>query len=62
MSTTTSAADAIAVAKQRVSNWGRWGKDDVLGTLNFIDGDKRRSAAAVDPDGRIGLALISSTA
>lgn len=46
MSTTTSAGDAIAAAKSRVSNWGRWGEDDVLGTLNFIDGDKRRSAAA----------------
>ena len=44
MSTTTSAADAIAAAKQKVSNWGRWGDDDVFGTLNFIDGDKRRAA------------------
>jgi kynurenine formamidase len=46
VSTTTSAADAIAAAKARVSNWGRWGEDDVLGTLNFIDGHKRRAAAS----------------
>jgi kynurenine formamidase len=46
VSTTTSAGDAIAAAKRKVSNWGRWGDDDVLGTLNFIDGDKRRAAAS----------------
>lgn len=27
-------------------NWGRWGEDDVLGTLNFIDAAKRQQAAA----------------
>ncbi len=27
---------AIAAAAKRVSNWGRWGADDVLGTLNFL--------------------------
>jgi kynurenine formamidase len=29
----------------RFSNWGRWGKDDQLGTLNFIDNNKRKEAA-----------------
>jgi kynurenine formamidase len=29
------------------SNWGRWGKDDVLGTLNHITPEKRASAAAL---------------
>ena len=52
MSTTTSAADAIDAAKRRVSNWGRWGEADVLGTLNFIDGDKRRAAASSIPSMR----------
>jgi kynurenine formamidase len=28
-----------------LSNWGRWGTSDRLGTLNLIDADKRRSAA-----------------
>lgn len=37
-------ADAVAAAAGRVSNWGRWGETDVLGTLNFIDEAKRRSA------------------
>ena len=29
------------------NNWGRWGADDVLGTLNFIDAAKRIEAAAL---------------
>lgn len=41
-----SAKAAVAAASKRVSNWGRWGSADVLGTLNFIDGPKRRSASA----------------
>jgi hypothetical protein len=28
-------------------NWNRWGKEDVFGTLNFIDGAKRRAASEV---------------
>jgi kynurenine formamidase len=39
-----SAEAAVATASERLNNWGRWGTDDVLGTLNFIDGAKRRSA------------------
>src|SRR5262245_18792075 len=27
-----------------LSNWGRWGKDDQLGALNFVTADKRRQA------------------
>lgn len=38
---------AIAATAARVSNWGRWGEDDVRGTMNFLDADKRRSAAAL---------------
>jgi kynurenine formamidase len=36
---------AIAGAAKRVSNWGRWGADDVLGTLNFLDEGKRAEGA-----------------
>jgi kynurenine formamidase len=36
---------AIAAAAKRVSNWGRWGADDVLGTLNFLDEAKRAQGA-----------------
>jgi kynurenine formamidase len=38
---------AIAAAAERCSNWGRWGADDVLGTLNFLDDAKRREGAAL---------------
>jgi kynurenine formamidase len=38
---------AIAAAAKRCSNWGRWGTDDVLGTLNFLDEGKRREGAAL---------------
>ena len=37
---------AIAAAAKRCSNWGRWGDDDVLGTLNYLDDAKRRQGAA----------------
>lgn len=33
------------------SNWGRWGKDDQLGTVNLITPAKRKQAAAVVKDG-----------
>jgi kynurenine formamidase len=36
---------AIAAAAKRVTNWGRWGADDVLGTLNFLDEAKRAQGA-----------------
>ncbi|MER6987572.1 cyclase family protein [Saccharopolyspora hirsuta] len=36
---------AIAAAAARCSNAGRWGADDVLGTLNFLDGAKRVEGA-----------------
>ncbi|MGW0842724.1 cyclase family protein [Streptomyces sp. NPDC002787] len=38
---------AIAEAAKAYSNWGRWGDDDVLGTLNFLDEAKRREGAAL---------------
>ncbi len=38
---------AIAAAATRCSNWGRWGADDVLGTLNHLDDAKRREGAAL---------------
>src|ERR1700693_1642296 len=34
-----------------LSNWGRWGKDDQLGTLNLITPDKRRTALALVKEG-----------
>jgi kynurenine formamidase len=36
---------AIASAAEAYRNWGRWGNDDVHGTLNFIDESKRLEAS-----------------
>jgi kynurenine formamidase len=44
---TQTAEEAIAEAVQRYRNWGRWGADDRLGTVNFIDEAKRRRAAGL---------------
>ncbi|MEU7647429.1 cyclase family protein [Streptomyces huasconensis] len=42
----------------RVNNWGRWGADDEIGTLNLITDDVVRSAAAEVRSGRrVPLAL-----
>jgi kynurenine formamidase len=38
---------AIAAAAKRNSNWGRWGADDVRGTMNFLTDEKRRAAAGL---------------
>ena len=34
-----------------LSNWGRWGDDDQLGTLNFLSPEKTRRAVALVQDG-----------
>ncbi len=34
-----------------LSNWGRWGKDDQLGTLNLITSRKRKEAATLVKEG-----------
>src|SRR5262249_39629180 len=45
--------DALAEARRKYRNWGRWGPDDALGTLNYIDDAKRASALALARDGRV---------
>ncbi|WP_030236398.1 MULTISPECIES: cyclase family protein [unclassified Streptomyces] len=50
--------DAFQDIAGRVNNWGRWGADDELGTLNLItDEVVREAAAAVRSGRRIPLAL-----
>jgi kynurenine formamidase len=39
-------ADDVKTLGAKLRNWGRWGDDDELGTLNFITAEKRRAAAA----------------
>jgi kynurenine formamidase len=36
---------------QELSNWGRWGKDDQMGTVNLITAAKRKAAAALVKEG-----------
>jgi kynurenine formamidase len=47
----------------RVRNWGRWGPDDQLGTLNLVDDEARRRAAACVRSGQavpLGLPLSAA--
>lgn len=44
-------AEYLAYSK-RFSNWGRWGDDDKLGTLNFISEDVVRNANGLIKQGR----------
>lgn len=52
----------IAARAEAFRNWRRWGQDDVLGTLNFIDEAKRTQAAALVRSGEaISLAQAFDT-
>jgi kynurenine formamidase len=54
---TLTRADIEAMAK-RICNWGRWGPDDELGTLNFIGPEELKAAAALVRKGKsISLGL-----
>jgi len=45
-----------------LSNWGRWGKDDELGTLNLITPAKRKQALALAKEGfSVSLARDASS-
>lgn len=45
--------DDLERALPALSNWGRWGKDDQIGTLNFITPQTRLAAAALIRTGRV---------
>ncbi|MFJ2631823.1 cyclase family protein [Streptomyces sp. NPDC087422] len=50
--------DAFLDIARRVNNWGRWGADDEIGTLNLITDEVVRAAAATVRGGRrVPLAL-----
>lgn len=38
--------------RETLSNWGRWGDEDELGTLNFITNETRQAAASLVREGR----------
>jgi kynurenine formamidase len=45
--------DDFRVMADRVRNWGRWGEDDEIGTLNLITAEKVRSGAALAVEGKV---------
>jgi kynurenine formamidase len=48
--------------QKRLSNWGRWGKDDQMGALNLITPERRRAAAALVKEGfTVSLASNAAT-
>ena len=54
--------DEVKASFERISNWGRWGKEDQRGALNFISPEKRAAAARLAKAGEIvSLALPLST-
>src|SRR5262245_40014464 len=59
-----SVAEFEAMFKQ-VSNWGRWGKDDEVGTMNLVTNAKRKQAAGLVKTGQalsLSHALITEQA
>ena len=48
--------------QKELSNWGRWGKDDEMGTLNLVTPVKRKQAVALVKEGiSISLAANANT-
>jgi kynurenine formamidase len=61
MAVSYTTADLAGLLEQ-VSNWGRWGKDDQRGALNFITDEKRAAAARLVRSGQaVSLALPLAT-
>jgi kynurenine formamidase len=49
---TTESAEAFAALVEPLSNWGRWGADDQLGTLNLLTPQAAAAACAAVVEGR----------
>jgi kynurenine formamidase len=45
-------ADEVLSLHDRLSNWGRWGSDDQLGTLNFVTAEVTEAATSTVRSGR----------
>jgi kynurenine formamidase len=64
MGTSTPRLSAAEVKNlfEKLSNWGRWGKDDQRGALNFITAQKRASAGRLVQSGEtVSMALPLAT-
>ena len=44
---------AIEEASQKLSNWGRWGKEDHIGTLNHVTPENIAEAAKLVKTGKV---------
>ncbi|MGH7931693.1 MAG: cyclase family protein [Candidatus Binataceae bacterium] len=54
--------DEVIATFEKISNWGRWGKDDERGALNLITAQKRMAAARLVRSGEsVSLALPLAT-
>ena len=54
---------AIAEATQKLKNWGRWGKEDQVGTLNHVTPEDIVKAASLIRTGKVfalGIPLDAS--
>ena len=49
--TTRTSKEELERWMTELSNWGRWGKDDTLGTVNLITPEKRKQAAGLVKNG-----------
>ena len=55
-------SDEVKGLFEKLSNWGKWGKDDERGALNFITDAKRAAAAALVKTGEtISMSLPLAT-
>jgi kynurenine formamidase len=50
---TMDSMDEFRKVAKTISNWGRWGDDDEMGTLNFIDAEKQVEAASMVRKGKV---------
>jgi kynurenine formamidase len=53
MNITTVNAAAIKEASEKLSNWGKWGKDDQIGTLNYVEPHHIVEAAKLVKTGKV---------
>jgi len=53
VTTTTWTAEAVVEEGRRLRNWGRWGEDDQIGTLNFITPEKIKEGATLVRQGKV---------
>ncbi|MCH7480249.1 MAG: cyclase family protein, partial [Chloroflexi bacterium] len=46
-------AETVQAAAEKYRNWGKWGDDDQLGTLNYITPEKTIEAGKLVKQGKV---------